>query len=259
MRKIHCIIIGIICIIVSYYIVSAFVLQQQSINKQSIYVHLEPGWNSYPGNIVYEITNVWSNSEKIPLSPKDRLEISKQNNVDEIRYIHDKPYILVQNSNTNCHDSWEPHYARFGADVIRHQIEYASGVQKSPDPNITLYNSVPGKQNNAEHESQIKSGYSQFIPICTSKETSSFDYTIKMNDDTIGFDVYFVPSISEQQNYDQNNSKFQYYDECSGRNYSRFSGTCNNVARDSGLLIILPDNLSLPLTKLEIWLYEKSG
>ena len=80
-----------------------------------------------------------------------------------------------------------------------------------------------------------------------------------MNDDAIGFDVYFVPSISEQQNYDQNNAEFQYYDGCSAKNYARFSGTCNGVAKDSGLLIILPDNLSLPLTKLEIWLYEKSG
>ncbi|MGQ0605658.1 MAG: hypothetical protein ACT4OD_01720 [Candidatus Nitrosotenuis sp.] len=260
MRKSHYIILAIVSVIISYYVMSAFVLQQQSINKQSIYVHLEPGWNSYPGNIVYEITNVWSQDEiKSPLSSEARLEISKQNNVDEIRYTHQKPYILIKNSNTNCNDSWEPHYARFGADVIRHQIEYASGLQKSPDPNITLYNSVPSKQDQAKHEFQILSGYSQFVPICTSKDITSFDYSIKINDEAVGFDVYFISSTEQQENYDQNNGKFQHYvdGQCFGKNYERFSGTCNNVAKDSGLLIVLPDSLSLPLTKLEIWLYEK--
>lgn len=260
MRMIHCVVIGIIILIISYYIVTVFVLQQQSVNKQSIYVHLEPGWKSYPGNIVYEITNVWSKQEKTQLSSQQRLEISKQNNVDEIHYVHDKPYILVQNSNTNCHDSWEPHYARFGADTLRHYIEYANGLQKNLDPNITLYNSVPSKQNLAEHKSTIKTGYSQFIPICTSQDGASFDYSVKINDSMVGFDVYFVPSIEQQQIYDSGDN-FEYYTsgECHGENYERFSGTCHDVAMDSGLLIIIPDDLTLPLTKLEVWLYEKSG
>jgi hypothetical protein len=259
MRKRYYLILAIIAVIVSYYIVSAFVLQQQSINKQSVYVHLEPGWKSYPGNIVYEITNVWSQQNRVPLSFQERLAIAKETNVDEVHYVHQKPYILVQNSNTNCHDSWEPHYARFGADTLRHYVEYAAGVQKNPDPNITLYTLLPSKQDATEHESQIATGYSQFVPICTSKDTTSFDYSVKINDSNVGFDVYFVPSAEEQQNYDQNNGKFQYYTDgqCFGKNYERFSGTCNNVGKNSGLLIAVPDNLTLPLTKIEVWLYEK--
>jgi hypothetical protein len=76
--------------------------------------------------------------------------------------------------------------------------------------------------------------------------------------DSVGFDVYFVPSIQEQDNYDQN-KKFQYYGagQCSGKNYASFSGTCYDVGKDSGLLIVIPDSLSLPLTKIDVWLYEK--
>jgi len=167
-------------------------------------------------------------------------------------------YILIQHDNTNCHDSWEPHYARFGADIIRHQIEYITGLQSSPDPNITLYSQITSKQDPSEHELQIKSGYSQFIPICTEKDTSTFDYSVRINDDKVGFDVYFVQSIQEQENYDQNNN-FQYYltGQCFGKNFASFSGTCYNVGKDSGLLIVIPDNLSLPLTKFDVWLYEK--
>lgn len=257
MRAFYVVGLAIIAVVVSYYILGAFVLQQQAINKQSVYVHLQQEWDSYPGNIVYDITNVWSQTEERQLNSETRLQISKDTNVDELRYVHGKSYILVQHDNTNCHDVWEPHYARFGADVIRHQIEYASGLQSSPDPNITMYTPIKSKQDDKVHEYQIKSGYSQFIPICTDKDVASFDYAVRINDNTVGFDVYFVPSIQEQQNYDEGNGKFQFYDGCFGENYASFSGTCNDVAKNAGLLIVVPDNLSVPLTKFDVWLYEK--
>ena len=34
----------------------------QDINKYSIYVHFQEEWNSYPVNILFDVTNVWSNS-----------------------------------------------------------------------------------------------------------------------------------------------------------------------------------------------------
>ncbi len=256
MRPLYMLGLVIIGVVVTYYITSAFVLQQQAINKQSIYVHLQQEWKSYPSNIVYDVTNVWSQTENKQLTTQTRLEMTKETNVDEIRYVHNKSYILVQHDNTNCHDVWEPHYARFGADVIRHQIEYLAGLQQSPDPNISMYTPIKSKQDEIEHESQIKSGYSQFIPICTDKETTSFDYAVRINDSSVGFDVYFVPSIEEQKNYDENN-KFNHYDGCFGKNYASFSDTCENVSKNAGLLIVVPDNLSVPLVKFDVWFYEK--
>lgn len=257
MRTFHIVGLAIIGVVILYYIFGAFVLQQQAVNKQSVYVHLQQEWKSYPRNIVYDITNVWSQTDSEQLNTQARLQMTKETNVDELRYMHGKSYILIQHDNTNCRDAWEPHYARFGADVIRHQIEYLSGLQKSPDPNITLYTPIKSKQDEKEHESQIKTGYSQFIPICTEKEITSFDYAVRINDNTVGFDVYFVPSTQEQENFDQGSEKFQYYDGCFGKNYASFSGTCNDVAKGSGLLVIVPDNLSVPLTKFDVWLYEK--
>jgi hypothetical protein len=259
MRIHYVVLLVIIGIIVSYYITSAFVLQQQAINKQSVYVHLLQDWGSYPGNIVYDITNVWSQTNGQALKPEARLEMAKGTNVDEVRSVHGKSYTLVQHDNTDCHDVWEPHYARFGADVIRHQIEYLAGKQKSPDPNITLYATIKSKQDDKEHENELKTGFSQFIPICTSKNSTSFDYSVRINDDSVGFDVYFVPSLYEQANYDAQNGKFIHYEDmgCFGKNYVSFSGTCSNVDKSSGLLIVIPDTLTLPLTKLDVYLYEK--
>ncbi|MBI5147486.1 MAG: hypothetical protein HZA84_09795 [Thaumarchaeota archaeon] len=259
MRIRYVVILAIIGIIVSYYVVSTFVLQQQAINKQSVYVHLLQDWRSYPGNIVYDITNVWSQTEEQALMPETRLEMTKETNVDEVRSVHGKSYTLIQHDNTDCHDVWEPHYVRFGADVIRHQIEYLAGKQESPDPNITLYAPIKSSQGDDEHEEKLKTGYSQFIPICTSKNTTSFDYSVRINDNSVGFDVYFIQSISEQVNYDEQNGKFKHYENvgCFGKNYVSFSGTCSDVDKNSGLLIVIPDTLTLPLTKLDVYLYEK--
>ncbi|MEM3064789.1 MAG: hypothetical protein QW177_05390 [Candidatus Nitrosotenuis sp.] len=256
MRVLYIICFIIIGVVVSYYVASAFVLQQQAINKQSVYVHLQQEWKSYPSNIVYDVTNVWTQTENRQLSAQARLQMAKETNVDELRYVHGKSYILVQHDNTNCHDVWEPHYARFGADVIRHQVEYLAGMQQSPDPNINMYTPTPSKQDKKEHEEQIKTGYSQFIPVCTDKETTNFDYAIRINDDAVGFDVYFVPSAEEKKNYDEGKN-FTFYDGCFATNYARFSGTCNNVHKNAGLLIVVPDNLSVPLAKFDVWLYEK--
>ena len=56
-----------------------------------------------------------------------------------------------------------------------------------------------------------------------------------------------------------NSEKFDFYmnDGCFGKNYRSFSGTCENVNQESGLLIIIPDNLDRYLTKIKVNLHEK--
>ena len=41
-------------------------------------------------------------------------------------------------------------------------------------------------------------------------------------------------------------------------NYHLHSGTCDNVEKDSGLMIVLPDNLELSLTKVRVSIMKKS-
>ena len=58
--------------------------------------------------------------------------------------------------------------------------------------------------------------YSQFISICTSMESTSFDYGVRIDDTSLGFDVYFVTSVIERYNYHYNPEEFWFYPECSG-------------------------------------------
>jgi len=52
---------------------------------------------------------------------------------------------------------------------------------------------------------------------------------------------------------------FEYYSEqdCFGQNFQKFSGTCKGVDKDGGLLVVIPDDLSRPMTKILIKLTEK--
>jgi len=71
--------------------------------------------------------------------------------------------------------------------------------------------------------------------------------------------VYFVPSYIQQWYYFLNPGNFEYYDYdgCYANNFQKFSGQCDGVDKNSGLLIVIPDELSRPMTKISVKLTEK--
>jgi len=232
----------------------------QDINKYSIYVHLQPEWDSYPGSIFYDITNVWNNpNSKSDVKWFDAMEnTSFENyNSNELLYQNQKSFVELKHTFSDCESSWKPHLYRYAVDSIRNKIELIQGTQLNDDPYISIYPNIPNEKYSTEKQEEIvKQGYAQFIPICTSKNSTSYDYAVSINDKNTAFDVYFVPSKMEMTNYLENNS-FNFYKECFAVNYSSFSGTCENVEKNSGLLVVIPDNLKLSLTKVKINLHEK--
>jgi hypothetical protein len=234
----------------------------QDINKYSIYVHLQPEWESYPASILYDITDVWTNpNSKSDVKGFDTMEnTSFENyNSNELLYQNQKSFVELKHTFSDCESSWKPHLYRYAVDSIRNKIELIQGTQLNDDPYVSIYPNIPNEKYSSEKQEEIvKQGYVQFIPICTSKNSTSYDFAVSINDKNTAFDVYFVPSKIELTNYLENES-FNFYTqkECSAANYSSFSGTCDNVAKNSGLLVVIPDNLKLSLTKMKINLHEK--
>lgn len=94
--------------------------------------------------------------------------------------------------------------------------------------------------------------------MCTSKNSTSYEFAVPMNNKNNTFDIYFVPSEIELKNYLKGDfSTFYNRDGCFAINHNSFSGVCNDVEKNSGILIIIPDNLKLSLTKVKISLHEK--
>ncbi len=59
-----------------------------------------------------------------------------------------------------------------------------------------------------------------------------------------------VPAVSKYFRFTRNSSSFEHYPGCSGRSYASFSGACEGVSQDAGLLIWVPDDLDLALTRI---------
>ena len=235
----------------------------QDINKYSIYVHLQPEWNSYPGNIFYDVTNVWSNPD--PKSKTgvfydlDETETFFDYNSNQLQFQNNKSFVQLTHEFSNCESSWKPPLYRYAIDVVRSNIEFSQGKQLNNDPYASKFPNIINENYDLEHPSKSQtSGYVQFIPICTSLDSTSYEFSVSLNDKKIGFDVFFIPSKNELDNYLSGNS-FDFYQSkgCYAINHQSFSGICDDVSPDSGLLIIVPDDLSLSLTKLRIILHEK--
>ncbi|AJM91910.1 hypothetical protein [Nitrosopumilus piranensis] len=228
---------------------------EQDINKYSIYVHLQEEWNSYPGNILFDITNVWSNSNSdqnvYSTDPSDITSLINYNS-NQLQSQNGKSYVELKHEFSNCESSWKPMLYRLAIDSLRNKIEFVKGAQLNDDPYITILPNM-GIEKQTASES-----YVQFIPICTSHESTSYEFSVSINDKNSWFDVYFVNSEKQLEHY-LNSETFHYYsgDECSAQNYQSFSGECNNVGNNSGLLIIIPDNLEQSLTKVKVNLHEK--
>lgn len=218
-------------------------------NEYANYVHFQPEWKSYPLNIIVDVSTTWER-EVIP-GEEEQSDISKhgaKQRQNGLQYINNKPVVAVQYDYRDCESQWF-HYAKTGLDFIGYHLELFGENRSIPN---TVYSDESQKQ-------KLQNGFAQFIPICTSKDSTNYKYTVSINDKNIGFDVYFVPSEIQQLNYFLYPENFEYYTEegCYAHNYQKFSGTCKDVDKNGGLLIVIPDELSRPMTKISVELTEK--
>jgi hypothetical protein len=227
----------------------------QDINKYSIYVHFQEEWNSFPSNVLFEVTNVWSNS-----NPNHQIYSTDFSNVSDfdnynsnnLQYQDNRGYVELKHQFSDCNTSWKPMLYRYAVDVVRNQIELLQGNELNNDPYVPVFSNIKSKN------LDTPKFYAQFIPICTDKDVTSYEYSISIDDKNSWFNVYFVNSKKQFENY-IGSEKFDFYthDDCFGKNYNSFSGICENIEQESGLLIIIPDNLDRSLTKIKVNLHEK--
>ena len=219
------------------------------VNEYSNYVHFQPEWKSYPRNLIVDVSTSWE--RQIVPGEEQKSEISKhgaKQRQNTLQYVNGKPVVAVQYDYRDCQSQWF-HYAKVGHDFFDNQFGLLIGNNKP------IHNNAYSDESQKE---KLQDGFAQFVPICTSKDSTNYDYTVSINDDKIGFDVYFVPSDIQKWNYFLYPENFEYYsqDGCFGNNFQKFSGACKQVNKDGGLLVVIPDDLSRPMTKISIKLTE---
>ncbi|HJM79700.1 MAG TPA: hypothetical protein QF656_04110 [Nitrosopumilus sp.] len=228
----------------------------QDINKYSVYIHFQEEWNSFPSNILFEVTDVWSNpniNDQIYSTDFSNVSDFDYYNSNNLQFQDNRGYVELKHQFSDCNSSWKPMSYRYAIDSVRNQIELIQGTELHPDTYVSIFPNIKSKDLN-----YFKKFYAQFIPICTDKKITSYEYSISIDDENLWFDVYFIDSKKQFHNY-ITSEKFEFYtdDGCFGKNYNSFSGICENVNSESGLLILIPDNLNRTLTKIEVNLHEK--
>ena len=79
----------------------------QDINKYSIYVHLQNNWKSTPSNILFDVTNVWSNPDpksdarSFSINPYDLSGLIDYN-FNQLQYQGEKSYVELKHEFSNC-------------------------------------------------------------------------------------------------------------------------------------------------------------
>ena len=200
---------------------------QQAIHKYSVYVHLLPEWDSGSKNIIFDVTNSWYNSEKDNNANHVFNAESKEYNTNQLQTTDGKSYVELKHDFSDCKERFQPMLYKKAVDAVRHEIEYMQGKQLSTNLDISIYPDIENTNyDNSEQQSKIKNGYMQFFPICTSKEFTSYNYSIKTDNKDLGFDVYFVSSSIQYEEF--SNSDFDYYQEpgCFAQNKQSYSGVC---------------------------------
>lgn len=222
------------------------VLEVNQVNKYSNYIHFQPEWKSYPRNLIVDVSTSWDRKVIVGEGMPDVSKHGAKQRQNTLKYVNEKPVVAVQYDYRDCESQWF-HYAKTGLDFFGNQLE---SVATKSIPNTTYSDEL--------QKIKLENGFAQFVPICTSKDSTNYKYTVSINDNTTGFDVYFVPSHMQQWNYFLNLQNFEYYtdEKCFGNNYKKFSGQCENVDKNGGLLIVIPDDLSRPMTKISVKLTE---
>ncbi len=232
---------------------------QEVVNKYSVYVHLLSEWQSDSKNIIFDVTNSWHKSDKTNNVNHVFDAEFKEYNTNQLQEINGKSYVELKHEFSDCQEEWQPMLYRKAVDAVRHEIEYVQGQQLSTDPDVSVYPNIENQNyDDLEQQSKIKNGFAQFFPICTSNDVTSYDYSVKTDNGDLGFDVYFVSSSVEREQF--GSSEFDFYTElgCYGQNKQSYSGTCENIKNNGGLLIIFPDDLKPWTTKVTVNLYENN-
>ena len=138
------------------------------------------------------------------------------------------------------------------ANIMIHEVGHILGVEHNNDPSNIMHPIIPYYEYGLiEQSSILAENYAAFIPLCTNRDVTNFDYYVETDDPSYGFSVYFVESVNEFDSW-QSTGSFDYFsgNGCHAENMLSVGGSCNNVSSGSGVLIVMGDTTTKPLTNI---------
>ena len=233
------------------------------------YVEPLPEYASYANNVMELSTTAWEDVnddlEFIEVTSPEQANFQvqwvKEFGVEHVGYAYGSWFIEVGLGDSNCGTGmWQPYSEKYTTDIMTHEIGHVLGWDHVDDPDSIMYPvALNWEYGIVETSKTLTNDYGYFSPICTSKDSTTFNWHVSSDDPTYGFDVYFVPSIDEFDSWVEDGT-FSYFDDtgCFAENMISVGGTCEGVTSESGLLVLMGDKATEPLTEITLAVQENN-
>jgi hypothetical protein len=186
------------------------------------YVEPLPEYASYANNVMKLSTDAWEEANNdlqfIEVGTWEQADFRvswvKEFGVEHVGYAFGSWFIEVGLGDSNCGSGmWQPYSEAYTTNIMTHEIGHVLGFDHVNDPDSIMYpTAINWEYGNVETKKTLTNGYGYFQPICTSKDVTTFDWYVSSDDPTYGFDVYFVPSVNEFDNWADGKSFNYFYD-----------------------------------------------
>ena len=216
----------------------------EAISKYSVYVHLQDGWASHPGSLLFEVTDVWGGR-----TARAHHGAPPEHNYNRVGSMDGRGFVELRHGFSDCGADWQPILYRYGLDTVRNAYEAAASGARWDHPYALMYPDVPAARAGDAPR------YAQFVPVCGE---GTYEYSVRTDDPAAPVDVSFVHGARPGSGPGGGGpgAPGGAYEGCSAESHVSLSRRCGGIAAGGGLLISVPDVLDRALTKITVNLRE---
>ena len=236
-------------------------------NTLRVYVSDIPTWSNDIDDAITESLNYWEiqypdlQFEQVGKNEQQDFFVYwvKEFGVEHVGYAYGNKFIEVGLGDSGCRGKWTQYSPNHIGTILKHEIGHIIGLEHNSDPNSIMYPVAQNREYGLESEEFVMtSGYGQYIPFCTIKDSTSYDIEVTTDDPTHGFNVYVVSSEQQFNNFIEG-KQIEHFknNKCYKENTLNFKDSCN-VSKGNGILVTINDEQTNNLTNIKLTLKEKS-